>query len=208
MVNFKLIKFYLSVLIFFSFNIATEKINLPSNNFNNWEILQTDETWIGWTTFENYPICKAERIFKHNNNMISNAIEDKKNYPKIFDRITQVLLYEKDIIHIYLDMPFPISSRDYIVKFELSETKNLKEYYFYSVNHPKSIQFDDSVRLPNAGGKWVIEKLSENKTKVTYMWNGELLGDFPDWALTTAWTAQGEEVLDWLNSSLNREKYK
>ena len=101
MANFKLIKLYLSILIFFAFNFAIEKINLPSDNFINWEVLQNNETWIGWTTFENYPICKAERILNHNYNKISKTIEDKKKYPSIFDRITQVKLYEEDIIHIY-----------------------------------------------------------------------------------------------------------
>ena len=199
-------RFLIVIFLIQSFGISTEKINLPPNNFNNWNILQNDKTWIGWTEFENYPICKAERILNHNFNMVSNAIQDKQNYPNIFERITQIKLYEKDIIHIYLDMPFPISSRDYIVKYETSETDKSKEFYFYSVSHPNSVQFEDSIRLPNAGGKWIIEKLDNKKTKVTYLWNGQLLGDFPDWALTNAWTTQGEEVLDWLNSALNRSK--
>lgn len=199
-------RFLIIIFLIQSIGLTTEKINLPPNNFNNWNILQNDITWIGWTEFENYPICKAERILNHNFNMVSNAIQDKQNYPNIFERITQVKLYEKDIIHIYLDMPFPISSRDYIVKYETSETDKSKEFYFYSVRHPNSVQFEDSIRLPNAGGKWTIKKLDNNKTKVTYIWNGQLLGDFPDWALTNAWTTQGEEVLDWLNSALNRSK--
>tara|TARA_S200000501_G_C20842210_1_gene752117 strand:+ start:1265 stop:1831 length:567 start_codon:yes stop_codon:yes gene_type:complete len=184
--------------------LTIEKINLPSQAFNEWEVLQNDKTWIGWTEFENYPICKSERILNHSFNEVSRVIENKEKYPDIFERITQVKLYEKDIIHVYLDMPFPISSRDYIVKYEISETIRYKEFYFYSVNHPNSIQFKGAIRLPNAGGKWILEKLDNKQTKVTYMWNGQLLGDFPDWALTKAWVEQGEEVLEWLNSALNR----
>ena len=109
---------------------TTEKINLPPNNYTNWIILQNEKTWIGWTEFENYPICKAEQILNHSFDKVSKAIHNKQNYPNIFERITQVKLYEKDIIHIYLDMPFPISSRDYIVKYEMSETDKSKEFYF------------------------------------------------------------------------------
>jgi hypothetical protein len=44
--------------------------------------------------------------------------------------------------------------------------------------------------------------LNNKQTEVTYIWNGELLGDFPDWALKEAWTKQGNEVLTWLQESL------
>jgi len=192
------------ILFFFSFGIETNKINLPPNDFIDWIILQNNETWIGWVQFEDFPICKTERILNHNMLKISEVIEDKKNYPNIFERLTQVKLYRDDILHIYLDMPFPVSSRDYIVKYEYRESRNLKEYYFYSVDYPNSIQFDDSIHLPNAGGKWILEELNNNQTKVTYLWNGELLGEFPNWALKRAWTTQGNEVLDWLNSALYR----
>jgi len=200
---------FISFLIFINtIGFSVEKINLPQDNYKDWQILQDDETWIEWTNFENYPICRAERILNHKIESISKAIEDKQNYTNIFDRITQVKLYEEDIIHIYLDMPFPISSRDYIVKYEFEEKDHKKIYNYYSVNHPNSIRFPDSIRLPNAGGKWILEPMQNDSTKVTYIWNGELLGDFPDWALTNAWILQGTEVLDWLNSALNRTKNK
>lgn len=183
---------------------SIEKLNLPNDDFKDWKILQSNKTWIGWTEFDNYPICKAERILTHQIESVSNTIENKENYPNVFDRITKVKLYEKDIIHIYLDMPFPISSRDYIVKYEFNEDNFKYIYEFHSVNFPNSVRFPDSIRLPNAGGKWILEPMENNSTKVTYIWNGELLGDFPDWALTNAWITQGEEVLEWLNSALNR----
>jgi hypothetical protein len=44
--------------------------------------------------------------------------------------------------------------------------------------------------------------LDDKNTEVTYTWNGELLGDFPNWALTRAWETQGEEVLTWLKDAL------
>jgi len=44
--------------------------------------------------------------------------------------------------------------------------------------------------------------LGVNKTKITYAWNGELLGNFPDFGLEKAWITQGTEVLNWLNEAL------
>ena len=54
------------------------------------------------------------------------------------------------------------------------------------------------VRLHRAAGKWKISTLKDGKTQIEYIWNGELLGDFPSWGLKTAWKEQGSEVLNWL----------
>jgi hypothetical protein len=59
------------------------------------------------------------------------------------------------------------------------------------------------VRLNNAAGLWVLNSLSPTKTMVTYAWNGELLGNFPDFGLSKAWVTQGTEVLDWLDEALS-----
>ena len=45
-------------------------------------------------------------------------------------------------------------------------------------------------------------KLGSNKTEVTYIWNGELLGNFPDIGLNKAWSIWGKEIFDWLNEAL------
>ena len=60
---------------------------------------------------------------------------------------------------------------------------------------------EDYIRLINAAGEWRLHSLNESHTEVTYIWNGELLGDFPNWALTRAWETQGNEVLNWLNEA-------
>ena len=44
----------------------------------------------------------------------------------------------------------------------------------------------------------------DNQTEITYTWNGELLGDFPDWALTRAWEQQGSEVIAWLKEAIDK----
>jgi len=60
----------------------------------------------------------------------------------------------------------------------------------------------DYVRLIHAAGEWRLHPLDESSTEVTYTWNGELLGDFPDWALNRAWKTQGDEVLNWLKEAV------
>ena len=58
------------------------------------------------------------------------------------------------------------------------------------------------MRLVNAGGKWKLESINNNLTKVTYIWNGEMLGNFPSWGLKRAWSKQGNEVLRNLKETL------
>ena len=60
----------------------------------------------------------------------------------------------------------------------------------------------DYVRLKNAAGGWILKPIDEYSTQLTYMWNGELLGDFPDWALNRAWVEQGNEVITWIENAL------
>ena len=60
------------------------------------------------------------------------------------------------------------------------------------------------MRLIRASGEWKLSPLDSNQTEITYTWNGELLGDFPDWALTRAWEQQGIEVINWLREAIEK----
>ena len=110
-----------------------------------------------------------------------------------------------EIVHIRLDLPFPFYGRDYIVEYEYFKMNDF-EYYIYNSTSKVNIELNKKyVRLPNASGLWVIEPISNSSTKLTFIWNGELLGNFPDWALTRAWSTQGNEVLGWIQEALNKK---
>ena len=49
-----------------------------------------------------------------------------------------------------------------------------------------------------------MEKISIDSTKLTYLWNGELLGNIPKWVLPKAWKEQGNEILLELEEALNK----
>ena len=59
-------------------------------------------------------------------------------------------------------------------------------------------------KLSGAGGGWILHPIDGYTTELTYMWNGELLGKFPDWALTRAWVEQGNEVMTWIQEALQK----
>jgi len=170
----------------------------PLHNMKNWNVLQDKKIWIGWAEEGDIPWCKAQTTFPFSMDKIAEILEDKANYPNVFKRIETTTMLEPDIVHIMLDMPFPIASRDYIVKYTTHLTGNDLLYQFRAVNHEKASPTKSYIRLVNAAGEWRLSPVNNNETKVTYTWNGELLGDFPDWALPRAWKTQGNEVLNWL----------
>lgn len=191
---------FLLQLVFNSVGFSKE-ITVPTI-FESWNVLQESDVWIGWTMKDDIQWCKAEKILPFEINQISTIIEDKGNYPNVFKRIEDAVILSYDIVHISLDMPFPFSGRDYIVKFVTEKTDQEYSYTFTASDEIVIPEREHYVRLIHAGGRWKLARMNNNNTKVSYTWNGELRGDFPDWALERAWKVQGTEVLNWLNEAL------
>ena len=169
-----------------------------------WENLQSGAVSISWCTYDNFPISRAETILYHPMDEIATLIQDLDNYPDVFKRVTKIQQLEPNVAQIILDMPFPFDGRDYIVKYHIENSPDQWIFSFSAVVHPLGKLDPDHVRLPNAAGIWILTALEPNKTKVIYAWNGELLGNFPDFGLTRAWVTQGTEVLNWLDEELTK----
>ena len=177
-------------------------IEIPLNVDENWELLQSKNIIIEWQKYDGFPFCRATKIISSSMEEITRLLEDKKNYYNIFDRIEYSKSLTPEIVHIKLDMPFPFSGRDYIVKYTKN---NIEDNFIYSFSATTEIEVsvdDDYVRLVNAAGGWILNPIDKHTTELTYMWNGELLGDFPHWALTRAWIEQGNEVITWIEEAL------
>ena len=173
------------------------------NQLNDWVILQEKPVKVDWLSFKGYPISRAEKLIEHNLNEIAEIIEDIEQYPTVFKRVTKTKRLDSNIVHVMLDMPFPFSGRDYVIKYSSEKDENIWKFSFYAVDHPKGTLKPGVVRLDNAAGIWILKGLPNNKTMVTYAWHGELLGNFPDFGLNKAWITQGTEVLTWLDKALS-----
>lgn len=177
----------------------------PKHTLNsNWEEIQSNESngiAIKWLETEKINWVRSTSTLKFDIKKVSMMIEDKSNYYKIFDRVISSDTFGDDIVHIRLDMPFPISDRDYVVRYTMDKTENYISYKFVAVNDLEVAELDGSIRLINAAGEWYLEQ-NNNSTKVVYTWNGELRGDFPEFALSRAWLTQGNEIINWLSESL------
>ena len=173
------------------------------NQLNDWVILQEEPVKVDWLSFKGYTISRAEKLIKHNLNEIADIIKDIDQYPTVFKRVTETKRLDSNIVHVMLDMPFPFSGRDYVIKYSSEKDENIWKFSFYAVDHPKGTLKPGVVRLDNAAGIWILKGLPNNQTMVTYAWHGELLGNFPDFGLNKAWITQGTEVLTWLDKALS-----
>jgi hypothetical protein len=184
------------------FSIIQAGVILPPDNFENWEIIKDDEIWIGWKNIDEFDWCRTKAILDAPIADIRRIIEDKANYPNVFKRVESAIIITDEIVYIALDMPFPFSGRDYVVKYNQEHTGTDFTYRFHAVMHQEAPLYSKYVRLIHAAGEWRLKPLDAMKTEIIYTWNGELAGDFPDWALTRAWKQQGLEVITWLKEAI------
>ena len=204
----RLVAYILSSL-FYSIALCSTNLDIVENlsYFNDALVVYEDDDVFVVTKEDERkrPWCRSEVVLPFNEKMIINSLKSFKNYPNIFKRITSCKIISSNVVHIRLDMPYFISDRDYIVEYTMLEQRSRTIFAFDSGLHGRGPLLEGSVRLPNASGAWVIESISEDSTKVSYIWNGELLGDFPSWALENAWKTQGKEVFVWMENYLNKK---
>ena len=191
------------IMLCFYFGIINTQI-IPPYQFSDWEVLQDEEIWVGWSNYKGFNWGKAKLIFNSSIDEISAILENRKNYTNIFKRMIKCEENDDGVVYIVLDMPFPINHRDYVVNYKQFKEKKHKVYHFYSTIH-KDFPIDPyNIRLPRSTGEWRLIPIDNNTTELVYIWNGELLGDFPDFALTRAWREQGDEVMNWLKEFLKK----
>jgi len=185
------------------FSILTAEIRLDSiDSIINWNIIQEEDIQIRWTDYNGYPICQTISVLPFSIESISSIVENVENYPNVFKRIHRTNILDKDIVHVMLDMPLFLSNRDYVIQYKKNKTQDIWEFTFSAVKHINAPESKNYVRLVNAAGKWKLIPGNNNQTSVTYTWNGELLGDFPSFALKRAWRTQGNEIIHWLSDAL------
>ena len=187
----------LLISIFFTFLFSS----IPEINSNKWNLLQENNINISYQ-WDKFPWCMSTIQIESSIDEILLQIENIDNYQNIFDTVDFSKEYNDNVVHIVLDMPGIFADRDYVVKFNKYIDKDEIVYEFNSItNHNIKIN-DNYVRLINAAGQWRLKSINNKLTKVTYIWNGEMLGNFPSWGLKRAWLRQGNEVLGNLKETL------
>ncbi len=174
---------------------------MPSKDFDGWNLLQDSHINIGYIQ-KDFPWCKASINLPYTVDEILVVVENVNGYKEILHSVLYSKKDENDIAHIRINYPFPFTDREYIVKFNKIIDDN-DIVYAFSTNDKLNENIDpDYIRLINAKGEWRLSPINESLTEVSYMWNGELRGDFPSWSLSKAWLRHGNEVLGSLRDKL------
>jgi len=176
--------------------------SIPDTNNPKWNNIQNDNIKIDYVWDQGLPWCKSTITLNYSSEKILSVIKDISNYENIFDSVISSKEYDNNIVHIVLDLPGMFNNRDYVVQFNSMNDNQSIIYEFKSMKNAIEVN-DDFVRLSNAGGKWKLESNNNNLTKVTYIWNGDMAGNFPSWGLKRAWIKQGNEVLTNLKTALD-----
>ena len=188
------------ILILFTFILPIVKI--PPQDIEGWKILNEKEPWVGYVEYENFPWCRATDIFPYSINEIEQFIGKFDTYSNTFSRMIDSDLVDTNVVYLRVDYPFFLSDRDYLVKYSrLTDNKDVY-YKWIAEVHPEVPEYDNVVRLINAGGEWALKYISDNSTKVSYSWNGELRGDFPSFSLNSAWNKAGTEIINELRHAI------
>jgi len=190
MIAKNIMKHLLVKILFISFLSSS----IPPHSYNDWEILQDNKIWVGYTQTD-FTWCKSSSIFNYSIDEILEIVEDIENYYVIFDSIVSSSKNKDDVIHIMVDYPIPLSDRDYVVKFYKLLEDNTTIYRFHSDSSFNIPINDNYIRLNNAAGEWRLVNLKNGQTKVSYTWNGELKGMLPLWIYKRAWLKQGNEIM-------------
>ena len=170
---------------------------------SNWEVLQNKKVLIQ-VLKSDYPHCKTELVINYPINKVLNVIEDIENYKYFFTSITISDTNELNEARLAINMPFPFTDRDYTVKFKRLEDSNSISYLYEPIVTESFPEDKKYIRLIDARGGWTLTSLNNRTTIVTYAWNGDMRGDFPNWAYKQAWIRQGNEIMLDLREEINK----
>ena len=172
----------------------------------NWNVLTTGDVWVGCTTHMGEPWCRSVGVIRAPVAKVAGLLDRFPVDPSPFKRVAYVTVLKETspgapdglkTLHIVLDMPFPISHRDYVATFLPRAVDDTRIFDWKAEPHPE-VTHPGAVRLDHAEGQWHLAPTPAGHTRLTYTWAADLGGDFPEFAFERAWATWGAEVIDWL----------
>ncbi|MFH1463059.1 MAG: hypothetical protein ABIO70_01605 [Pseudomonadota bacterium] len=98
--------------------LATAALAIPPEpQLTDWQVLHQEQPWIGHAQARGLPWARSVFTLPAPQPRIVALLSDFARYPDFMERVSETRVYAPDVVHIILDMPFPIASRDYVVKY-------------------------------------------------------------------------------------------
>jgi ribosome-associated toxin RatA of RatAB toxin-antitoxin module len=126
----------------------------------------------------------------HNAKMILALLRDIDRFKTWFPNTPESKLVERDgdvsVQYSVMDAPWPVSDRDNVLRSVTSHDDETGQIQIQVAAAPDAYpEQPDRVRVKKAKGSWILEPLSELKTRVTFQMHLEPGGGIPEW-LTNA----------------------
>lgn len=173
--------------------LTTAALAMPGADAT-WEVLDSSPVRIECTEVSGKPWCRSTGLIAAPVDQVATALEDMAGQSDVFEAVSQIDTLGDDTYRIVLDFPGMFADRDYVAKFEKLTEGDARIYRWKPVTHPNAPATDDIVRLSRMEGEWRLEPAGA-ETRATYLWQAELMGSFPTWALSTARKKAGNEAL-------------
>ena len=126
----------------------------------------------------------------HNAKMILAILRDSDRFKTWFPNTPESKLVERNgnvsVQYSVMDAPWPVSDRDNVLRSVTSHDDETGQIQIQVAAAPDAYpERPDRVRVKKATGNWILEPLSDYKTRVTFQMHLEPGGGIPEW-LTNA----------------------
>ncbi len=159
-----------------------------------WEELRDDIVRVECTEVGGEPWCRSHGLVAAPIDRLTQTLEHMAEHQDKFETVLSIRTLAPDTLHVTLDYPGMLSDRDYVAKYSRSTRDGEQIYSWTPVTHPEAPPRRGVVRLTQYGGEWRLRADGAN-TRVTYLWQADLGGSFPSWAVGLARRKAGHEAL-------------
>jgi hypothetical protein len=149
------------------------------------------------------PWCVAEAILEAPASTLGRMLMDFESYPSVFSRITEARALGPGLATLTMRLPSPLAPRDAVARFSEAR-EGATARVDWSPAPDAAPEVPGVVRLREYAGRWTLTELGDGRTRARCEWASALGGDVPGWALPTAWSLQGAEMMEELEAAARR----
>lgn len=169
---------------------AAHTVDEPSN----WELAENENGIRVWTREvpdSQIRELKATSVIEAPVGRIRKVLSDTEAFPEFMPYVEQARILDSGpgwrIVYQLVDPPL-VSPRDYTIRVTTSHDENSGQYVrrWTIANHHGPHEQEDVVRVKTNQGRWILEPVSDQRTRVTYYLYTNPGGSIPGWVANQA----------------------
>ena len=158
-----------------------------------WTVLSGGDPYIECTAVDSIPWCRSTGLVELPIDKVALTLEDMPKYKALFDSISSIeVVSPPDTLHVVLDYPMGFDDRDYVAKYSRRTEGDVRIIAWEAVSGVPEVE--GVVRMPRMAGEWRLTP-EGGFTRVTYLWQAEVVGALPEMFWDTARKTAGKEAL-------------